>query len=853
MILVHQFERPFAPYTRQMGMRAIFITLAFTASGLAALIAVNVQETDDTAPIALLLKDPNPQVRRSAVLKLEERGAVQHADAIAVLLDDPDSHLQTTAVWALGRLKAHRHVAKIARFLEVEGHEAEYGRHMAYHALRNLDGEPVVDTITRLLDHEDPKRRLMAVRLMGHWKVQRRESVLAVSLKDESAEVREAAVEALANLPAKVSLEALAARLEDVELDVRSRAAVALGRLNARKYADRIAESGRQGTIKPEAAAEGLLRMDPSGPADEILFLLDALARVQPQDVMDCTPDFDRVPCLGFRELVPLACARGMDDCMVSLIDRSRVYPVGRRSILLQAVSWHGSMALAKALDKRGLLTDRDSQDAALIAIARELTPKDVPALMDLVRRLDPQTKQFLSFASGRPFPFTDEFVKFADDADPTVRRVVVKVLSRDQTLRNLPRLLKFADDPDPGVRSEFANNAAYVPGTDLDDPIGKLVKDRDPAVSMAAIQAVSLLKLTRFAADVAALMKDEKRRVSAMFCLVRLGAKEHSASIVPMLSDAESGPYAAQLLAQLGAPERVPDLLRVADTGDIKVRVEAIKAAAFLGGPIPKLDDWLADKEDLIRAAAANAAGTLRDRAKLGTLEAMIKDPSFRVRAEAIRALANLGAREHLPAFLAIAAQGRAPGGGPWWETYNGENGPAPAVQAAVDAVGLLGNRESARELAGHLKHGQVYGFGGKLHAAILRLDPKPNMPVILARVDMVEFLDLNRWCATKLYETIGSRTERIRWHHGLGTLEGLAARLSSALRVKFTVDPSVPVEVRTRSHLVQGLADDRNAAVRSFMHSWPECAMVYDEERNEVRIVTVEEAKRFWLNWAK
>jgi HEAT repeat protein len=157
--------------------------------------------------------------------------AAAAAPALVAALTDPDAHVRAVAAEALGAIhpKDPAVVAALTERLKTDD---------ARHAARALasfgtEGQAAGPALIELLHHADPAERWSAAWALGRLRVGDAVGPLTAALKDEDAEVREHAAEALGDIgPASApAVGALTAALKDPNFRVRRDAARSLSQI----------------------------------------------------------------------------------------------------------------------------------------------------------------------------------------------------------------------------------------------------------------------------------------------------------------------------------------------------------------------------------------------------------------------------------------------------------------------------------------------------------------------------------------------------------------------------------------------------------------------------------------------
>ena len=708
----------------------------------------------------------------------------------------------------------------------------------------------MIDDVAAFCSHADAGVRRSAVALIGHWKSKRHTRLIASMLRDPHDTVREEAVDALAAMGASNVTGLLAERLDDDSEMVRSRAAIALGNLGAKKHAGKIASLGREGRIAKGAAAHALILLDGADRTETLVDLLDGMAQIEPvgHDLVLLRP---RISSLA--DLIALAARQGLDDCIVGLLMRAKEHAPQAETMILHTLSDAGTARLWKKLVDSGLLVSSKSRAEALRGFERTLTPETVPALMALVRKMDPS--QGIDLVWRKLAGVADAVAPFTEDESSAIRQLAGIALCYSRQTKHLRRVIRLMEDPDKEVRASITQNAARMPSTDHHEAIGRRLYDLEPSVRREAVIAISSLRLNRFTPDVVGLFKDPDPEVvdGVLYALEFLDSRKEEARIVPLLENPKWAAQAAGLLGKWGGAESIEPLLKLASEGTPDSRGAAIRALALLGANdrLSNLDALLGDEDENVRSAAALAVGILKDSARKPTLVSLLKDPRHFVKAEAAAALAELGARDQVSgivALLELAEEQKVEFVSGGWKL-----GRYVAEEAAAAALVKLNAVEAMPALARILKQSNDPFARQRLGFALIRLNAKRYIPEILS-VHVPEWsggtlYQLNRARAPRLYDRIGATAPIDLRVLERGPLMSRARRFSQVFGIRIVIDPSVPDEIRRRDEILMIMGDTAHQVFADIIP--PECAAIFDDDAGEIRIVPLEAARKFWLEW--
>lgn len=185
--------------------------------------------------LVALLTDPQPEVRRSAVMSLGKLGVADAAGPLVGALDDSDARVRAFSAEALGAL-GERVMDQAARPLAGKLRDpSDAVKHAAARALAAIGGtQSAVELVVESLRDRDAETRLAAALALGGLEASSAFSALVATLRDQDGRVRQAAVSALGELADRRALPLFRERLaSDPVPAVRSEAAYRLGKLGA--------------------------------------------------------------------------------------------------------------------------------------------------------------------------------------------------------------------------------------------------------------------------------------------------------------------------------------------------------------------------------------------------------------------------------------------------------------------------------------------------------------------------------------------------------------------------------------------------------------------------------------------
>lgn len=185
------------------------------------------------ARLLTLLKDPAPDVRRTAALSLGKIGEPAAATALRDGLSDADERVRQYSAWALGNLGEEGLKQAGLVLVETLKDPSLPVKAAAAEAIGKLGGtDEMVELLSETLKDPDPVTRQAVVQALGWLEAPSSYPALLTALRDREAPVRQGVVAALGELADQRVIPALRMRLlKDPDVGVRSEAAFRLGKL----------------------------------------------------------------------------------------------------------------------------------------------------------------------------------------------------------------------------------------------------------------------------------------------------------------------------------------------------------------------------------------------------------------------------------------------------------------------------------------------------------------------------------------------------------------------------------------------------------------------------------------------
>lgn len=121
-----------------------------------------------------LLADPDPEIRRTAVIDLGRIGALQAVEALLSALEDPDPTVRRWAAWAVGVVASERPREVGPRLIRLLADPAPTVRMTAAQALGELDEDPSVKELVfqQFQSGKADVESAAALALIGHGRIE---------------------------------------------------------------------------------------------------------------------------------------------------------------------------------------------------------------------------------------------------------------------------------------------------------------------------------------------------------------------------------------------------------------------------------------------------------------------------------------------------------------------------------------------------------------------------------------------------------------------------------------------------------------------------------------------------------
>jgi HEAT repeat protein len=556
---------------------------------------------------------PDADVRKQVVDALTGIAAPASAEKLTEILGDPDPNVRGAAADALGAIGRPQSRAPLLRAVATDAERLV--RLSALRALARMESTVTVAELSGAL--ADPLLQPAAFALLGWSDDAGAEEVLWKGLVAGSRAAGEAAMAALLRVAGRLpsgDAARLAERARSTALAAPEVVARAVARLDSADLATRLTLVQFLGLVATEGVVLPLLRAG----RDEALgeMVLETLATFGPlaESVLDA----------GFGSL-------DADERVLACEVFGRGTSAAGRRRLLDALVQPDPVLRATAVRALGRRRDPEVLEALVDCFANESNADDEGDELDLLA--DAIIAIAGRGADGTAQRATRMLVQRLPDASEAFRSAAARLLGRLGAGDDAEGLALLFSDPSAAVRRAAVEGLGRIGGDPLPEALHLAVADESSAVRIAAAAALGRSPDPRALDDLERLATDAD-------AAVRGAALRAAAS----RDERESSAIARRLaLLERGADEGGP------------VAIAALEALRALGDPraLPIAARLLeAEAPELVRAAVA-CLGRVAESRDLEVVIPLLTHPSWAVRAEAIRVLAERGVHRAAPALL--------------------------------------------------------------------------------------------------------------------------------------------------------------------------------------------------------
>ena len=611
-----------------------------------ALQLLSASDVDLTAPLAALLREPDPDLRIQAALALGERQTAGAIEALIGALSDPDVNVRFHAIEALGRMHAADAVDALADIAEGDDfflvfpaidalakiHDVRVAPRLIPLLRRSDVTEPVADALGALggadavrplvdvLNTTGPAAPVARALSKMYERYEHRYGGGALVAAEFQAAIRPAGAQRL--------LDALATTI----VPDLSGLVTVLGWLRGPAVERALARLLGQAAVRP-AVVEAIVRQD-GGIVD---LLIDQL-RAEDADVRLAA--IVALGRLGDKRATP---------ALTAMLDGDRAEIVAAAS----AVARIGDISAFDSLLPLLAHADSTVRQAAIGALNSLGHPDMASRVAGLLSSSDARVRESAVRIAGYfGYPECAEaLLNLASDDDESVRRAAVEHLPFVEDSRAAPCLVSALADRSGRVRAAAAQAFAHMPRAAAHAALIEASADADAWVRYYAVRSLGTLGDAAAVAPLAAIAASDPAMHVRIAALESIGAIDGPAATDVLLRHTrdEEADLAAAALRSLGhaaSAEAIAVMKDALRSGDVARRLAAViglRAAASREAVDALQWSVAADPEDSVALAAVEALGSIAGQsdgasnAAVAALVATLAEPTRRAAAAAM------------------------------------------------------------------------------------------------------------------------------------------------------------------------------------------------------------------------
>ena len=647
------------------------------------------------------LATPNRTLTKRIVRLFGEAGVRNAAGPLLeLLLKTPEWSIRARIIESLGKIGAKEAVPHLVRFLR---DEEGWVRRSTVEALGRLESQDIADDVANILDDPSPMARESALEALLRLNVPRHGRKIEGLLVDPNARVRQAAIKAMQGLGLPLNGETASALLADASDEVKGAAIRYFSHAADPRWASDIVRLLPRAS--PSLASEIIsyfeavhtvgfgelrtaIKADDLRP-DTLAALVEIAALIGDEDARIFIAAFTESTEPLLRERALASLARFGVEGHEAIFERGLFDPAqGVRIAVLAALS----MNARPGLHGRALELSNDPDENVRTAFALALGASGL-------KEFGPQAKRMLDDPSEKVN--AGALISLAAFDDPVLLEHIRTRWSMER-LRSAIALTKQEPLFKP-MLDHISRNASQSNNLEVtfvlaeneteftQDLIRRIKESHDPETRMKAIAILAALPAGEFLTSILGIMKRDplaEMRIRAMEIVSRTERTDEAVSAISSMLVDPAPPVrsrAAEILGGFSTPQALEALLHVLDTSERKFReVVTTSLSALLAdnpekfgellkslpetktrkigmiwlmgktrkrGSLKFLGDLLDDGDPDVRASAVGALAKFKRKQLLPRFEALAYDPSERVRAATVNAVAGAGG----PAALAL------------------------------------------------------------------------------------------------------------------------------------------------------------------------------------------------------
>lgn len=619
------------------------------------------------------LRAESVDVRRSAARDLNRLPAAAQRRILPAMFSDPDPEVRLAVADAALSIRLPDAGARVAQWLtdsDVRVREA------AAEVLSVLRHPSAVAGLGRMLEDPEPSARAAAATALGNSRSPDATSFLLGHLDDADPEVRHAVVAALSELGDPRAVVPLIGRIQEQRAALRRQAAAALGALGDMRAASALIvalRDGDAGVRSAAAAALGQLR------AEDAVWSLSALLETDPDpEVHGAVVDaLGAIGSQGALDAILRSLARARPsrarlqralsaagESALPSLERCVTQPPapGAAEICVGALSAIGGDGARKAVE-RALRENVVGVAQALEALGAIGSSESLPTVLEYLGSATASERKAAIDAAGRLLPREERWggavepIAFALErpgAGPLEQAALLALLGRTRSPRAAPSLIPFAESSDEYLRAVAVEALGQLGPAGADATLLRALESELFPTRWTA--ALALRRVGRSGSLPELLERLDaapaRERETLAFALAGpLGddpSEPRVQKVVAMVLESP-GPVKDALIEALGRVPAARGLVALAERLPLLGKSTRAKLAEAMGAQAaarPTLLPMLSDPVAMVRANAVWSIGAIGTPKDLDRVAAAVSDRDVAVAANAVGAMALIGAR---------------------------------------------------------------------------------------------------------------------------------------------------------------------------------------------------------------
>jgi len=319
---------------------------------------------------------------------------------------------------------------------------------------------------------------------------------------------------------------------------------------------------------------------------------------------------------------------------------------------------------LVKLLDNKSLadfvdaLTEPDRQ--LVTSIAKILASSNTYDPNSLLKQLDdpdiPKKLLLQILTMKKTHLNIRKVTALLDTHDKNKRTLAFHLIHAVATPDMVPFMLKYADDADVSIRIQTIKILSQFKNETVRGALVRALTDSNKLVRQHALEGISRLNLEVSAAHICPLLRDSDMTVQAkaIEALVKIQDPNTVGYLIEVLNDESEyvRRAAVEVLNEVADPRAIKNLLGAMRDSDWWVRVRAADALGSIGGPrvVEAVISLLSDKDEFLRRTAIEILNSVKDERAYFYLVQALDDDDWWVRERAIDALTEMGDQRAVP-----------------------------------------------------------------------------------------------------------------------------------------------------------------------------------------------------------